>query len=116
MRILSRKSKSIRLLYLQNSPVENFDEFLTIKFKFSNAVSYIIDGKKTLHNIITVPNPGAAGMTIALTVNGLFRKNDYIVSVQNNEVVITRMLPLSSRPVFLENKPGETERPLVLAS
>lgn len=87
--LMTRKSKSIRLLYLNYVPSPD-GNFATIKFRFSNAVFYQIGNFKTLSRSIKVmKNDGEQQLN--LTVHGFFRKNEYILTFNEYEACLTRV-------------------------
>jgi hypothetical protein len=88
--ILPRKSKSIRLLYFNHAPAADGD-CITIKYRFSNAIYYKMGELKTTQRQLRVTRPESGETTLNLTVQGLFRKNDFIIAVKPDDVVITRI-------------------------
>lgn len=87
--IMTRKSKSIRLLYFNHTPSDD-GSFVTVKYRFSNAVFYQIGSHKTAARSITVQSTGA-NQHINLTVQGYFRKKEYILHLMQNDAYLTRV-------------------------
>lgn len=92
LKLLVRKSKNLRLVYFTHSPLSHDPEKLTIKYKFSNALYYAINGDKIISNNILVDKPSDKETNLTLTVYGFFRKSEYVISVYHNDVSISRLI------------------------
>jgi hypothetical protein len=101
--ISSRKSKAIKLLYFKCS--HNPDEdFVTIKYRFTNAVSYRLGNLKTTSRSIRIKTT-AEPQKIKMCVYGFFRKNEYIINLKGNDACITRVVQVAEREHNRRNFP-----------
>lgn len=96
MKIMSRKSKTIKLLYFNCSAPDDSGK-VTVKYRFSNAVSYRIDGRKLLGNTLEIQTT-TQKVEMDLVVNGLFRKSRYVITVQHGDVILTKIVTSGLQP------------------
>lgn len=101
--IMTRKSKSIRLLYFNHTPSAD-GSFVTIKYRFSNAVFHQIGGHKTASRTITVKNTGAE-QQISMVVQGYFRRKEYILHLTHDDAYLTRVAQPSASAFAINNYP-----------
>lgn len=91
LEMFPRRKKAIRLLHLDNQPVEGSDDFILLKYKFSNAIYFSISGHTLTEQQVVMPTP-AQGKSIPFTVHGFFKQNDYLLSLKGDEAVLTRVV------------------------
>lgn len=101
--IMTRKSKSIRLLYFNHTPSAD-GSFVTIKYRFSNAMFHQIGGHKTASRTITIKNK-EAGQQISMTVQGYFRKKEYILHITQNDAYLTRVAQPATLALITDDYP-----------
>lgn len=99
--IMTRKSKSIRLLYFNHTPSAD-GSTVTIKYRFSNALFHQVGNHKTALRNITIQTNGA-DQHISLAVQGYFRKKEYILHITQNDAYLTRV----AQPSNIKLKAGE---------
>ncbi len=91
LRILPKRKKKIKLLYFNHVPDADSSDTLIIRYRFTNAVYYDIDGKKTFDARYVLVRPDTK-KDLKLTVHGFMRKANYTVTVEPNSVYITKVL------------------------
>lgn len=99
--LLTRKGKSLRLMYFTHYNLPNDEHRLLIRYKFSNAIYYVINGQKVISNTIIIVKTNQKEGRLNLTVHGLFRKKEYMVLVTQEDVLISKKIdkvrPLNSK-------------------
>lgn len=97
--LVPRRKKSIRLLHLDHQPVDGSEGLIMLKYRFSNAIYFTIGSNKVIAQQVIMKKP-ALGEEIPFTVFGLFKQNDYVLSANGNDIVLTRITQ-KSRPAEL---------------
>ena len=91
--IVPRKSKKIKMLYIEYAdPVENSGQIL-IKYRFRNALWYTVNNKKTTNNRALIIK-SEDQKEISLTVHGLFRKNIYTLLLKPDYIHVIKIMHL----------------------
>ncbi len=101
--ISTRKNKNIKLLYFKCNHSAD-EDFVTIKYRFTNAVSYRLGNLKTASRSIRIKKT-AEPQKIKMCVYGFFRKNEYIITLKGNDACITRMAEAAEREQNRRNFP-----------
>ena len=91
LRILPKKRKRIRLIYFNHVPDIDSSDTLIIRYRFTNAIYFDIDGKKTFENRYVFARPDSK-KDILITVHGFLRKAYYTITVDRDNVFITKKL------------------------
>lgn len=82
LEITLRRSREIALLHFNHVPDPHSHDTLIIRYRFENALWYIVDETLTLENRHVVVRPDKEEeKLIMLTVQGLFRKNAYLITI-----------------------------------
>jgi len=85
--ILPRKSKKIKMLYIDYGGDEKQGRLL--KYKFTNALWFKIGDSKTLAT--RIPLPDATPDELEITVQGLFRKNIYTLLLKPDHIHVIKV-------------------------
>lgn len=91
--IFLKKGKTIDLLYFNHVPDADSSDTLIIRYRFTNAIYYAVDGNHTFETRHVLVRPDSTKQ-IGLTVFGFFRKSYYTITVEPNNIYITKV----SRP------------------
>jgi len=89
--IFLKKGKKIKLLYFNHVPDADSSDTLIIRYRFTNAIYYSVDGNTTFDTRHVLVRPDGTKQ-IGLTVYGLFRKNHYMITVEPNNIYISKVL------------------------
>jgi len=85
--IMMRKSKKISMLYVDyTTTASGNDNEVEIKYRFRNALWFTANDKKTLANRIAFPKQ-QDGKEVKITVQGLFRKQEYSFRLMNDHII-----------------------------
>ncbi|WP_294820593.1 hypothetical protein [uncultured Flavobacterium sp.] len=87
--ILPKRKKKINLLYFNHVPDAHSSDTIIIKYRFTNALYYAIDGKRTFETRHVVIRPDNT-KEMKLTVYGFLRKSSYVITVEPNTIYITK--------------------------
>ncbi len=91
LEIMPKKKKKIKLLYFNHVPDADSNDTLIIRYRFTNAIYYCLNGKKTFDTRHVLARPENK-KEIPLTVHGFFRKSNYIITVEADNIYITKTL------------------------
>lgn len=86
-----RRRKSMRLLQLDSQPVEAGEDLMMLKYRFSNVIYYTIGGHKVMGQQVIMQRP-QPGQEIPFTVHGFSKHNDYMLSLNGDDVVLTSIV------------------------
>ena len=90
--ILPKKEKGIELLHFNYLTDTHSADTVIIRYSFKNALWYRLDSKPTTESRHVLVRSSSAGeKQIHLTVQGLFRKNNYVIVLQDSHVHITEL-------------------------
>jgi hypothetical protein len=89
LKILPRKSKNVSMLYIDYASLPQEGSDIEIRYRFRNALWYVANDKKTISNKIKFPKPENTN-EVKLTVQGLFRKNEYNFRLMSDHILILR--------------------------
>ncbi|OYQ34432.1 hypothetical protein CHU92_11815 [Flavobacterium cyanobacteriorum] len=101
LRLLPRRSRSLRLVYFQHS-LSSDEKFVIVRYRFSNAAYYKVGNIRLLSRSIKI-GVTETEQNISMTVYGFFRKTAYILTVKKNDVYLTRVAKNSITPANYEN-------------
>ncbi|WP_162927072.1 hypothetical protein [Flavobacterium psychrotrophum] len=87
--IMPRRSKRIKMRYLEYAGSTTLESERIIKFRFTNALWYKVGSLKTLAT--RIPVSGTEGSEITITVHGFFRKSIYSVELMHDYVQVLRV-------------------------
>lgn len=91
--IAPRKSKKIKMLYIDYVTTAEGSDQLLIKYRFRNALWYTIDNNDTLNTRAVVQAQGMQ-KEISLTVHGFFRKNIYTLLLKPEYIHVIKIIHL----------------------
>lgn len=89
LELLFKKKKKIKLLYFNHVPDADSYDTLIIRYRFTNAIYYTIDGKETFDTRHVFARPENK-KEVTLTVHGFFRQNNYLITLLQNDIYITK--------------------------
>ena len=89
--ILPKKNRGIELLHFNYLTDSHSSDTVIIRYSFKNALWYAIDNKPTTENRHILVCPADAGTEVQLTVQGLFRKNNYVIVLQQGHVQLNEV-------------------------
>ena len=91
--IAPRKSKKIKMLYIEYvNSAESRDQLL-IKYRFRNALWYTINESNTINTRVTLPKNNTLE-EVTLTVHGFFRKNIYTLLLKPDYIHVIKIIQL----------------------
>ena len=79
-RIMLKRSKAIKLVSFNHMPDKDTNDTLIVRYAFDNALWYTFNGRATTCNRQVVIRHTDTEQ-IPLTVHGLFRKNNYVLTI-----------------------------------
>jgi len=88
--LLPRKSKKVKMLYVEYLNSATTNTHLGLKYKFSNAVWFDINGIKTLSNNIIIPRQYLEN-ELVISVYGFFRKSTYKLHLKENYITASKI-------------------------
>lgn len=91
LKILPKKKKKIKLVYFSHVPDADSNETLIVRYRFTNAVYFAVNGQRTFDNRFVLARPDSK-KDIPLTVFGLMRRAHYTITIDDENVFITRNL------------------------
>ncbi|AWH84223.1 hypothetical protein HYN59_03445 [Flavobacterium album] len=89
--ILPKKKKKIKLLYFNHVPDADSNDTIIIRYRFTNAIYYTLDGKDTFETRHVIMRPDSE-RKLLLTVHGFMRKSKYAITAMPNDVYITKLI------------------------
>ena len=90
--ILPKKNRGIELLHFNYIPDSHSSDTVIIRYSFKNALWYLLDSKPTTENRHVLVCPAIAGTEVQLTVQGLFRKNSYVIVLEQGHARLNEMI------------------------
>ena len=88
--ISPRKSKKIKMFYIEYLNSMCTPTQLGIKYKFGNAIWFAIDNKKTTANTLVIQRQEQQE-NLTLNVYGFFRKSTYVLNLKPDRIQVTKM-------------------------
>lgn len=86
---MPRKSKRIKMMYIEYANSVTNSTETVIKYKFTNAVWFKVGDTKTLATRIAVPDKTTS--EIDITVQGLFRQSIYTLSLKPDYIQVIKV-------------------------
>jgi S-adenosylmethionine:tRNA-ribosyltransferase-isomerase (queuine synthetase) len=91
--VAPRKSKKIKMLYIEYADANHNSEQLLIKYRFRNAIWYTVNNTKTVSTRAVLPK-AAPAKEVNLTVHGFFRKNIYTLLLKPEYIHVIKTVHL----------------------
>jgi len=91
--IATRKSKKIKMLYIEYVNAADTGGQILIKYRFRNALWYTINGINTINTRMPVPREYQQ-KELNLTVHGFFRKNIYTLLLKPDYIHVIKIMQL----------------------
>ena len=88
--ISPRKSKKIKMFYIEYLNSMCTPTQIGIKYKFGNAIWFVINNTKTTSNILVVQKQEQQE-NLTLKVYGYFRKSTYALNLKPDRIQVTKM-------------------------
>lgn len=89
--ILPKKERGIELLHFNYLTDAHSSDTVIIRYSFKNALWYSIDNKPTTESRHVLVCPSGNDKEVHLTVQGLFRKNNYVIVMQQDHVQLNEI-------------------------
>lgn len=89
--ILPKKERGIELLHFNYLTDAHSSDTVIIRYSFKNALWYLLDNKPTIESRHVLVCPSGNDKEVHLTVQGLFRKNSYVIVLEQGHARLNEM-------------------------